>query len=114
MLRRVTGEDTVTPCARRHVLSWFRAVTTAADAEVEPLALLPPPEELLEELHAASVSTRSMARLTAASRPCRRLFLVKAVPFLSLGAGPRDAGRFARTAQRSGGKTSVKPGFTLS
>ena len=83
--RRVTGEGTFTPWALRHVVSRFRAFTTAAGGEAAAAALawLPLAEELP---HAAGVSAGSMARLTAASRPCRRLFLVKAVPFLSLGA----------------------------
>jgi hypothetical protein len=38
------------------------------------------------------VSTRSMARPTAASRPVRRLFLVKGIPFLSLVRGPARCG----------------------
>jgi hypothetical protein len=88
--RRVTGEGTFTPCTLRQVVSWFRAFRTAAGGEDPALAVLP---LLGEELpQAASVSTRSMARLTAASRPGRRLFLVKGVPFRSLVRGPTRCG----------------------
>lgn len=93
--RRVTGDGTFTPWALRQVVSWFRAFTTAAGGEdpapaVLPLLPVPPPPGELPQ--AASENARSMARLTAASRPGRRLFLVKGIPFLSLVRGPARCG----------------------
>ncbi|MDX6393303.1 MAG: hypothetical protein QOJ73_4366 [Streptosporangiaceae bacterium] len=90
--RRVTGEGTFTPWVFRHVVSWFRAFTTFAGSEDPALAALPLPLPGEELPQAASVSTRSMARPTAASRPVRRLFLVKGIPFLSLVRGPAPCG----------------------
>jgi DNA-binding response OmpR family regulator len=109
--RRVMGEATFTPCVLRHEVSWFRAFMTAAGVEAAALAwlgLLPLPGELPQ---AASVNMRSMATPAAASRPGRRLFLVKGFPSYPWSGGPRGAGRLGVTVQRSGGKTGVNARF---
>ena len=113
--RRVTGEGTFTPWVLGHVVSWFRAFTTAALAvriRRLPRCRCCPCCRCRRNCRRPPASIggvwpdRPPRACEAAACSWSRGF-----PSVLGSGGPRGAGRLGVTVQRSGGKTSVDARF---